>query len=337
MRYSTYLKEHLHWLWLFIWMLFSIETFLLTVFEAYWLMIYVAVVFTASYVAGTYIDYHRNKNYLEDIIGTLDELEKKYLFPEMIQPGKTQEEKQLFNIYENMERSMNEQVSEQLRVTKEYKEYIEMWIHEVKVPIAAARMIMENHREIDKGIGEQIDRLENYVEQALFYARSSAVEKDYLIKPISLKTIVEHALLQRKTELMAMKASVDIADCDVEVYSDGKWMEFIVGQILDNSIKYAKPTGLVLKIYSEEVKEQTQLCIEDNGIGVKTEEIERVFDKGFTGSNGRKYRKSTGIGLYLCKKLCTRLGHNMIFKSKEGEGSKVIFIIPKSNYMDEVR
>lgn len=337
MRYVTYLREHLIWMGIFAWLIFSIETFLLTVSGAGWLMIYTAVILVSAYFVCTYVEYRDRKKYIYEMQEISDELEKKYLMPEMIHSGKKQEDRCMYEVLRSMEKSMNEQVSSQLRTSREYKEYIEMWIHEVKVPIAAARMILINHKEMDNGFSEQIDRLETYVEQALFYARSSDVEKDYLIKKVNLKKIVEQALLQRKTELLAKHASVILRDCDALVYSDGKWMEFMIGQVLDNSIKYAKESGFSLTIFAEEVEEQTQLHIVDNGIGVKKEETDRVFDKGFTGSNGRKFMKSTGIGLYLCRKLCNRLGHNMLFTSREGEGSMVTFIFPKSIFVDGVR
>lgn len=337
MKYSTFLKEHMVWLGVFGWLLFSIETFLLTLKGASWLMFYTAVILILAYFVCTYAEYWQQKKYISDMQKIIDDLDKKFLMPEMIHTGRRQEERCIYDILRSMQKSMNEQVSGHLRTSREYKEYIEMWIHEVKVPIAAAKMILANHKELDYGIGEQVNRLENYVEQALYYARSSDVEKDYLIKPVSLKSILEQALIQRKTELLHKHASVTLQDCDIVVYSDGKWMEFMIGQVLDNSVKYAKETGLTLNIYVEEAKEQTLLHICDKGIGVKAEEAERVFEKGFTGSNGRKFRKSTGIGLYLCKKLCKRLGHNILFSSKVEEGSTVTFVFPKTTYFDGVR
>ncbi len=337
MKYTTFLREHLTWLIVFAGLLFSLEVLLLTLDGASFLMIYTAGALTVSYFVCTYVEYWSQKRYFTQILQMEEELNKKYLLPEMLSPGKKQEERNVHAILCDMERSMSEQVSEKQRTSREYKEYIEMWVHEIKIPIATAKMILENHKEMDYGFGAQIDRLEKYVEQALFYARSSDVEKDYFINKIELKKVVEQALLQRKTELMSKHTSIQIENCDIEVYSDSKWLEFLIGQVLDNSIKYSKEEGLTLTIYANDGKEQTLLCIKDNGIGVNAEEVERVFDKGFTGSNGRKYKKSTGIGLYLCKKLCRRLGHHMLFTSKEGTGSMVTFVFPKSGFLDEVR
>lgn len=337
MKYLTWLKEHGVWLCIFLWLLFSMETFLLTLNSGGWLMIYTGISLTAAFFAGTFLEYGKQKKYLTEIQEMTDSLSRKYLVPEMMHAGKRQEEKLLYEIFRAVGKSMNEHVAGYRNDSREYKEYIEIWIHEVKVPIAAIRMILENHAETDLALITEIDRVEGCVEQALFYARSSDVEKDYLIKKVNLEKVTGQALLQKKRELIGIHASINLHDLDREVYSDGKWMEFILGQILNNSIKYAVKEGLVLEIYSEEAKEQILLYIKDNGIGVKEEEVARVFDKGFTGTNGRKYRKSTGIGLYLCKKLCGRLGHNIRFSSAEGKGSTVTLVFPKSAYTDEVR
>lgn len=122
-------------------------------------------------------------------------------------------------------------------------------------------------------------------------------------------------------------------ELDKFVYSDGKWLTFILGQIVENSIKYAGESPLKLHIWAREEKERVLLFVEDNGIGIPAEEVKNVCEKGFTGSNGRKYKKATGIGLYLCDKLCSRLGHSLLVESEEGEGCKITFVFPKSDFM----
>lgn len=337
MKYRTYLKEHIIWLCIFGGLLFSLETFLLTLSAGEWLMVYTAAALMAAYFIGTFAEYRQLKFYLSELQELTEGLDKKYLVPEMMQKGKRQEERCLYEIFCTVGRSMHEHVAGYRRALLEYKEYIEMWIHEVKVPIAAARMILVNHREHDNMLTEELERIEGYVEQALFYARSSEVEKDYLIRQISLESLVQEALLQKKRELLALHVSVNLHDLDRTVYSDSKWLAFILSQILSNSIKYAGENTLCLEIYGEETTEKVCLYIKDNGIGVKTEEIPRVFDKGFTGANGRKYQKSTGLGLYLCKKLCDRLGHDIHFNAAEEKGSEVRLIFPKNAYVEEVR
>ena len=337
MKYLTYLKEHIVWAGIFGWLLFSIEVFLLTLSGSGWLKLYVGLSLTAAFFIGTYAEYRHKKQYLLELQALTDGLSKKYLLPEMLKQGGRQEERLLHDIMRSVGKSMYEHVTAYERSVREYKEYIEMWIHEVKVPIAALRMILVNREEENPALIEETDRIEGYVEQALYYARSSAVEKDYLIRRLTLQKLVEEVLLQKKRELLCRHALIKLDGLDTEVYSDGKWMVFILQQIVDNSIKYAQGDSMVLEFSGEEEKERVLLRIRDKGIGVKAEEVTRVFDKGFTGANGRRHRKSTGIGLYLCRKLCGRLGHDILFSAEEGKGSEVTIIFPKTGFMDEVR
>ncbi len=330
MKYGTYVKEHKIWFIIFGCVLFSIEVFLLLFPGSYWLMLYVALVLILGFFLGTYGDYRRWKLYFEKISRTMQEFEQTYLLREMLEDGQSQEEKLLQDIFYQMEVSMNDNVSKHRRGSMEYKEYVETWIHEIKTPIAAMKMILANYPESDKGISEELGRIEGYIEQALFYARSNAVEKDYLINPVNLQQLVQQMILKRKKALRAINAGIQLHDLDREVLSDSKWLEFILGQIVDNSIKYSPDSGLQLKIYSEKRAHAVLLHVKDNGCGMKEVEASRAFEKGFTGSNGRKQVNSTGIGLYLCKKLCQKLEHNITLSSREGEGTTVTLVFPIS-------
>ncbi|MDO5155614.1 MAG: sensor histidine kinase [Eubacteriales bacterium] len=331
MKYTTYLREHAAWLVVFLVMMLTIETFLLTITGGTWIMAYVLFAMVSGYGIGTYLEYRKVLKFTDEIHSVMDPLDKKYLAPEMLGKGKTQEEREILYFFENMETSMNNEVSTFRRKSEDYKEYIETWVHEVKIPIATAKMIMTNHKDqviAGSGIEMEMDRIESYVEQALFYARSAEVEKDYFIKPVDLEQVVNEAVIQRKRMLIAKRALVDVHDLETkrEVLSDNKWISFIVGQILDNSIKYAKEESLAIEVFCEEEDNHVLLHIQDNGIGMKESEVGRVFDKGFTGSNGRSNKASTGIGLYLCKKLCKRLEHDIKVTSTEGVGTTVTIV-----------
>lgn len=179
-------------------------------------------------------------------------------------------------------------------------------------------------------------KVENYIEQALFYARSSTVEKDYYIKKCSLQEIVNEAIKKNKSALMQEKTRVHLHDLEIEVNTDSKWIVFIVNQILQNSSKYRKQeSDLEIEIYAKQGKENVILVMKDNGIGIKKGEIMRVFEKGFTGTNGRMAnKKSTGIGLYLCQKLCDKLGIAIELNSVQNEGTEVRLVFPKSSYVE---
>ena len=162
-----------------------------------------------------------------------------------------------------------------------------------------------------------------------------AVEKDYIITQTNLKEIVNNAILKNKTTLLNERISLELKDLEQEVYTDSKWAVFIVNQIIQNSIKYSKDTDKKIQIYANTKNAKVILYIKDNGIGIKNGEITRVFEKGFTGENGRIIgKKSTGIGLYLCKKLCARLGLAIELNSEEGKGTEVKIIFPKNSYVN---
>ena len=200
-------------------------------------------------------------------------------------------------------------------------------------------MIIENNKNsATKSIEEELDKVENYIEQALFYARSNTVEKDYYIKKCNLNEIVNESIKKNKTILIQEKAEINTHDLENTVNTDSKWVFFILNQIIQNSVKYRnKDITPSIEIYSEQKKENVILYIKDNGIGIKKGEITRVFEKGFTGTNGRlSGKKSTGIGLYLCKKLCDKLGIAIELNSEQGKGTEIRIVFPNSSYTNLV-
>lgn len=147
-----------------------------------------------------------------------------------------------------------------------------------------------------------------------------------------MKEIVNESIKRNKRTLINRKIGIRIEEIDQTIYTDPKWCNFILNQIVQNSIKYGKETGAEICFTAKEKKNGVTLSIQDNGIGMKQAETARVFDKGFTGSNGRIGKKSTGIGLYLCKKLCDKLGLGIEFSSEENIGTEVRLVFPKNSY-----
>lgn len=197
-------------------------------------------------------------------------------------------------------------------------------------------MIVENNKnEVTKSIDEELDKVENYIEQALYYARSNTVEKDYYIKKVHLIDIVNESIKKNKNILIQERISINLHDLDLSVNTDNKWIIFIMNQIIQNSVKYKeKNTNLEIEIFATQRKENVILYIKDNGIGIKNEEIAKVFEKGFTGTNGRLLnKKSTGIGLFLCRKLCNKLGIAIELDSTPNEGTEVRLLFPQNSYM----
>ena len=332
MSYFRYLREHAGWIAIWLFLVFSIEIFMLTMRGASGLMLFIAAAVTVGILLGTYLDYRRIKKFLEGLEESAEGLDQKYLLPEMLQNDGNQEEEKYKEIIRDMEHSMADHVAEHRRRSDDYKEYVETWVHEVKIPIAAAKMLIENHKNEpvkEVGIDTEIGRIQDYVEQALFFARSEAVEKDYMIREIDMEELVYDVISDKRRILREKRAGIDLHDLKTEkkILSDKKWLAFIISQIIDNSIKYAKEEEtLRLEIFLSEDEKGTMLTIQDNGVGMKTGEAAKVFDKGFTGTNGRNMKQSTGMGLYLCKKLCTRLEHEIKVQSVEGEGTALMIL-----------
>ncbi|MDO4341464.1 MAG: sensor histidine kinase [bacterium] len=336
MSFWMLLKEKLVQIVLLVFAVVTIEIFLMIYSFDSFIKIYIPVIIFGLYMVGFIYEYLIKKRYYDELQKTIDGLDEKYLITEIMKTSNFVEGKILNDILSQVDKSMHEQVNKYKYLQEDYKEFIELWIHEVKLPLATSKMIIENNKnKVTKSIEEELDSIENYIEQALFYARSSAVEKDYSIRKCNLKDIVSESIKKNKTSLIEEKGEINIHDLDNVVSTDSKWIVFILSQIIQNSVKYRnKKLLLNIEIYSEPKKDNTVLYIRDNGIGIKKGEISRVFDKGFTGTNGRLAgKKSTGIGLYLCKKLCEKLGVSINVMSTEGDGTLISLVFPNSSFV----
>lgn len=336
MNFKLFLREKAITILLLLFGIITIEIFLMAYNVGTFIKIYIPLIIIGLYVISIVIEYFKKKKFYDNLLKMLEELEEKYLITEIIKTPNFLDGQIFKNSLEQIDKSMLENVNKYKYMTEDYKEYIELWIHEIKIPIAASKMVIENNKnEVTKSIDEELDKVENYIEQALFYARSNTVEKDYYIRKVFLKEIVNESIKKNKSSLIQEKISINIHDLDLEVNTDNKWIVFILNQIIQNSIKYRKKEESVIEIYASQGKENVILYIKDNGIGIKQGEITRVFEKGFTGTNGRlSNKKSTGIGLYLCKKLCNKLGIGLELNSVQNEGTEVMLIFPQSSYIE---
>ena len=336
MDFKLFLREKASTILLLLFGLITIEIFLMAYNVGMFIKIYIPLIIIGLYMISIIIEYFKRKKFYDNLLKMLEELDEKYLITEIIKTPNFLEGQIFKNSLEQIDKSMLENVNKYKYMTEDYKEYIELWIHEIKIPISASKMVIENNKNaITKSIDEELDKVENYIEQALFYARSNTVEKDYYIRKVVLKEIVNESIKKNKSSLIQEKISIDIHDLDIEVNTDNKWIVFILNQIIQNSIKYRKKENSVIEMYANQGKENVILYIKDNGIGIKQGEITRVFEKGFTGTNGRlSNKKSTGIGLYLCKKLCNKLGIGIELNSEKDIGTEVRIIFPKSSFMN---
>ncbi len=275
------------------------------------------------------LEFIKSKSYYDEVNSVLENLDKKYLLPEIVKKENFIHAEKVNCILREISKDMHENVKYHKEMQENYREYIETWVHEIKTPIASTKLIIANNEnDVTNKIDFQIDRVEGFVDQVLYYSRSNNVSKDYIIKQINLGDLVRNVVKKNYRDFIYKKIKIDIKDINEVVYSDGKWIEFILNQIIANSIKYSSSSEPIISIYSVKTSNSVMLTIEDNGVGIVDKDINRVFEKGFTGENGRRFSKSTGMGLYICEKLCSKLGLKISIDSEISKGSKVTLIFP---------
>ena len=336
MKLSKYLRSNYLIILLFI-VIISIINLMLVSFKVENLAI-MGVNLTAilGFIIYVVYDFGRRKKFYNKFLNDLDLLDKKYLITEMIDKPEFYDGEILYDTLYEIDKSMSEKIKEYSLNIQDFKEYIEMWIHEVKLPLSSINLMIHNNKELsDKKIVEQLKRIDDDVEQVLYYVRSENAEKDYLIKETEVNKVIGNVAMKNKDILLENKIDFIVDVDDKKVLTDSKWLEFIVNQIVSNSIKYIR-NGVehFIKITAEENNKNTILKIYDNGIGIEKSDIPKVFDKTFTGNNGRKIETSTGMGLYIAKQLCKKLGHKIAIDSKENEFTEVSILFNKDDFLN---
>lgn len=209
-------------------------------------------------------------------------------------------------------------VSREDAARRQTVEYYTMWAHQIKTPIAAMRLLLQND---DTQRGRELSaerfKIEQYVEIVLQYLRLGSDTTDYLIREVPLEPLVRQAVRKYAQLFIHSKVSLHLQPMALQVLTDEKWLGFVVEQVLSNAVKYAR--GGDVEVFAQ----GDTLVVRDNGIGIAPEDLPRVFENGYTGCNGRTDRRSTGIGLYLCRQICDRLGHKISIASQVGRGTEV--------------
>ncbi|MCR5822859.1 MAG: sensor histidine kinase [Lachnospiraceae bacterium] len=280
------------------------------------------------------VEFNRRRAFYNAVFSNLENLDRKYLISEMLPDADFLEGRLLSEILMDSSKSMAENVAVYRLQTKEFREYIEMWVHEAKLPVAALELICKNNPDVRAKMTGQLKKIDDYIENVLYYARSENAEKDYVIKEYSLQKAFGNAAVKSRELLQLANAEIDASDLDHTVLTDGKWLEFIIGQFIANSLKYAHPSRpLIIKVRAEETEDRVTFYFRDNGIGIPETDLPRIFEKSFTGLNGRKNPGSTGMGLYIVKSLCTRLGHSVTVSSQEDVCTEFALSFAKSTLL----
>lgn len=202
---------------------------------------------------------------------------------------------------------------------QELVEYYTVWAHQIKTPIAAMRLLLQDaDTDEQRALLEQLQSVEQYVEMVLGYLRLESPSSDYVIRNYLLDDIVRQAVRKYASQFIRRKLRLEYTPLNVSVITDEKWLLFVIEQVLSNALKYTRSGSVSITLEAPKT-----LCIRDTGIGIAPEDLPRVFEKGFTGCNGRTDKRATGIGLYLCRRILEKLGHTIAITSTVGEGTTV--------------
>ncbi|MBR2283813.1 MAG: sensor histidine kinase [Ruminococcus sp.] len=324
MKLTDYLKDRLT-----AYLIYGTSWVLVLIFMAafrisFQAIIIVSLILLLAIIFAELWGYFRKKGYYDKLLHCLDELDKKYLLSEMTDNPDFLDGRILYEVMQETNKSMCEHIAEYRRENKEFREYIELWVHEIKLPVASVQLMC--HNDNNAKYSEQLKRIDDYIENVLYYARSGNAEKDYIIKPVSLKRTFADIAVKNREELQERNITLQTDNLDIDVMTDGKWLGFILGQLMGNSMKYEASE---ISVTAEDFPDKTILHFRDNGCGIPESDLPYIFDKTFTGENGRTHKKSTGMGLHIVKKLCDKLGHGVAAKSIQGEYTEIIITFGK--------
>ncbi len=339
MKFNSFLKDRLYSFVTALFSYFIILLVLLAFKSDKSIIIAITIILLVTYILLFLTDFFRKQKFYTDLLTNIDNLDKAYLVLETLNRPEFYEGELLCQALYEIDKSMNENVRIEKEQLLDNKEYIEMWIHEVKRPLASLVLTLNNQKNIlDRKTKNILKRLEDYVDQVLYYVRSENAEKDYFIKEVDLSKVIKNVGIKNMDDLLDNKVEFIVDKTNYKVFTDSKWLEFILNQIINNSIKYKRNIdNSYIKIYVKDNLDITVLIIEDNGIGIKSSDIRQVFDKTFTGTNGREKTTSTGMGLYIAKNLCKKLGHKIEIESKENEYTRVFITFAKNKFYDVLK
>ena len=328
MKINEFMQDRQGQVFLYIVSMAALSVFLYLTGTAPGVLILVLLVWILGLVASMLLKYHKEYSRLKELESIMDGLDKKYLFAECVSKPVDIYERKIFQLMRRSGKAMIEAVSEAQNGQKEYREYIEDWVHEIKAPITAGQLICGNNKsELSRKLLPQLAQIEEHVERALYYARAGSVEKDFIIRKTPLSDIIKEAVAGHQTLLIQNGVKMETSGLDVMVYTDGKWVTFMIGQLLSNAMRY-RTENPVIRIEAYNYGKQVRLSVTDNGIGVPAGELPRIFERGFTGSNGRERGGSTGMGLYICKKLADFLQIRLDAEAVQNEYTSISMTFP---------
>ena len=225
--------------------------------------------------------------------------------------------------YQKLIKNLTDEISDiEYKSSMKYRDMIDyytVWAHQIKTPIASMHITLQSEdTPLSRRLSSELFRIEQYVEMVLAFLRLDSTSTDYVFKEHDLDEIVRESIKRFSTEFIERKIKLEYSLSDKKIITDEKWLSFVIEQLLSNALKYTREGSI--KIYMS----KQYLCIEDTGIGIAPEDLPRIFEKGYTGGNGRLNSKASGLGLYLCKRICDNLGIGITARSEIDKGTIIL-------------
>lgn len=291
--------------------------------------IFVVCVYTLLVMVWVAIDCVRKYTFYRDIPNWLETNNKENLPINRVERPGFAEGQALYDALEHVDGNRQEAIARHVQSSNEYREYIESWVHEIKTPLAAAKLHLANHPMQDgERLSGEVSKVEGYISQVLYYARASSLEKDFRVRALTLDQLVNDLLKKNSMQLIEAGFSVNKQNMEsLVVMADASWLEFTLAQVVSNAIKYrsAQPR---IEFIGESLPNAILLHVRDNGIGIPLNDLPHVFEKGYCGENGRMFGKSTGMGLYIADKLCQKMGLSIQAHSQHGCSTTITIRFP---------
>lgn len=306
--------------------------FFLWIMEVDWSIITIVVGFL-TFLSSTifFYEWYRRKAFY-DVLSAQSSASLHVSLDQLRRPSFT-EGQMIYRLLQSHQQYVNQLELKELKSREERKDFMTSWVHEMKTPITTIRLLAENNRNtLMENIEEEVNTLEHYIEQALYLSQLEEAEQDFILHEAELKTLVKQSLNQQIKPVLLKGFKINWGSIEGIVLLDRKRFLFILNQLLVNAIKYcttSKKPELTFESHTQ--GEKIVLIISDNGIGIPAKDLPRIFDRGFTGENGRRHPNATGVGLFLCKQLAEKMGMDIRAESTEGKGTTFFLTMQKAN------
>lgn len=330
-RFSVFLRDRIWECIVDLVLLLILFLFMMALRARTELVIFVMGAVALMQILNLLIDFWRRRKFYAELWQNIAGLDQKYLVMETLERPTFLEGKIVYDALYEVDKSMAENVAKYEELQRSFQEYIELWIHEVKTPITTLNLLAKDRREV-----VELQKLDSCVERVLYYVRAENAEHDYIIRSENLAKVVGRVLQKNRVALQTRRIEIEVSELDKNVYTDAMWLEFIINQIIANSMKY-EAKKITIRV---EQKSQGEVILQiiDDGIGISAKDLPRVYEKSFTGTNGHfATTQATGMGLYLVKNLCQKLGHKIEISSEEKRFTCVEISFYEHDYYETAR